>query len=388
MAMLELTGKARVSDFLADRMVYRNLNPVDERLVGFEAIRRQLGLADGYVPRKSELDYARVVYELLKQAQQLRSPGRVLRRIVFVGDTRRNDGLTFDNLCQVSGLPGTAFIGDEAATPAKVEVAQTAGGRSLYLANRWQALLDSGDQGFSGFCLRQGLSVDEGSALLVDLDKTALAARGRNAQVIDAARVQAVEDTVAEGLGASFNRRAFRTAYDRLNQPEFHSFTADNQDYLAYICLILGSELVELEDLVQDVRTGEISSFAAFIGMIEARAGELEGGLCDLHAEIYARFQHGDPTPFKAFRRKEYLATIRRLGCLDDEAPLPERLEKEIVITAEVLSLAVDWAARGALVFGLSDKPDEASMPTVELAAQGYQAIHQTLTHVVGSAGN
>ncbi len=388
MAMLELTGKARVSDFLADRMVYRNLNPVDERLVGFEAIRRQLGLADGYAPRKSELDYARVVYELLKQAQQLRSPGIVLRRIVFVGDTRRNDGLTLDNLCQVSSLPGAAFIGDETTAPAKVEVAQTAGGRSLYLANRWQALLDSGEQGFGGFCLRQGLSVDEGTALLVDLDKTALAARGRNAQVIDAARVQAVEDTVAEGLGASFNPRTFRTAYDCLNQPEFHNFTADNQDYLAYICLILGSGLVELDKLVQEVRAGDISSFAGFIDIVEARSGELDGGLYDLHGEIFARFQQGDPTPFKAFRRKEYLATIRRLGCLDDEAPLAERLEKEIVITGEVLKLAKDWAARGALVFGLSDKPDEASLPTAELAAQGYQAIHRTLTHVVGSTGN
>jgi len=56
--MLELTGKARVSDFLADRMVYRSLNPADDRLPGLDVIRRQLGLADRYAPRKSELDYA------------------------------------------------------------------------------------------------------------------------------------------------------------------------------------------------------------------------------------------------------------------------------------------------------------------------------------------
>lgn len=385
--MQKLTGTARVSDFLADRMVYRNLDPADDRLPGYKVLRCQLGLADGYAPRKGELDYARMVYELLKQAHQLQAPGRELHRIVFVGDTRRLDGLTFENLCQVSGLPGAAFIGDETTAPAKVEVVQTSGGHSLYLANRWQALLDSGDQGFNGFCLRQGLEVDERTALLVDLDKTALAARGRNAQVIDAARVQAVEDTVAEGLGASFNPLAFRMAYDRLNQPEFHSFTADNQDYLAYICLILGSGMVELDDLVQAVRSGKMSSFGEFIGLVEARAGELKGGLSDLHSEIFIRFQQGDPTPFKAFRRKEYLATIRRLGCLADEAPLGERLANEIVITAEVMELAKDWAARGALVFGLSDKPDEASLPTAELAAQGYQPIHRTRTHVVGSTG-
>ncbi|HWQ84378.1 MAG TPA: hypothetical protein VN363_07420, partial [Anaerolineales bacterium] len=325
--MLSVSGKARVADFLGDRMVYRNLNPADGRLAGFETTRRLLGLPSGYAPRKSELDYARVVYELLQQAQHLQAPGRALRQIVFIGDTRRNDGLTFDNLCQVSGLPGTAFIGDETTTPVNIEVAQTAGGRSLYLANRWEALLDPGEQGFRKFCQRQGLVADEGTVLLVDLDKTALAARGRNARVIDQVRIRAVENTVAESLGASFDPHAFRTAYDRLNQPEFHSFTADNQDYLAYICLILGSGIVDLDDLVGQVLQGSWSRFADFIEQIEARAGELGGGLADLHTEIYTRFLQGDPTPFKAFRRKEYLATIHRMGCLGDDAPLLERME-------------------------------------------------------------
>lgn len=383
--MLRLYGLASVADFLGDRMVYRSLNPVDPRLPRFDSLSRQLGLPTGFMPRKSEPDYARLVYELLKQARGLQSPGRKLQRIIFIGDTRRNDGQTFDNLCLVSDLPGVAFIGDETSAPAKVELAITAGGRGIYLANRWEALLDPGEKGFRGYCERQGIGVDEQTAVLIDLDKTALAARGRNSQVIDQARIQAVEETVAEGLGASFNSPAFRRAYDRLNQPEFHSFTADNQDYLAYICLILGSGLMELDELVEEVRLGDVGVFADFIERVEALSGSLEGGLGDLHAEIYSRFQAGDPTPFKAFRRKEYLATVRRMGCLADEASLEQYLGEEIVITEEVLTLAKDWEAQGALLFGLSDKPDEASLPTAELAAQGYLPIHRTLTHAVGS---
>ena len=386
--MLMLTGKGCLADFLEDRMVYRSLNPADPRLPGLDTLSRQLGLPAEHVPRKSELDYARVVFEQLKQSQHIQSPGANFQRIVFIGDTRRNDGITFDNLCQVSGLPGVAFIGDETSAPAMVERALTASGQPLFISNRWSALLDQGENGFDDFCRRQGFEVDEHTVVLVDLDKTALAARGRNAQVIDQARIQAVEDTVTESLGESFDPQAFRLAYDRLNQPEFHSFTADNQDYLAYICLILGSGSVELQDLVQEVRSGSLDTFAGFIEGVESRSGELPLALGDLHAEIYSRFQAGDPTPFKAFRRNEYLATVRRMGYLADDAPLERYLQEEILLTYEVATLAQRWGVQGALLFGLSDKPDEASLPTNELADQGYQPIHRTSTHVLGEMAN
>jgi hypothetical protein len=72
------------------------------------------------------------------------------------------------------------------------------------------------------------------------------------------------------------------------------------------------------------------------------------------------------------------------MGCLPDDTPLDKLLENEILVTQEVRRWVLTWAQRGALVFGLSDKPDEASLPSPELAAQGFQPIHQTLTHVVG----
>ena len=58
---------------------------------------------------------------------------------------------------------------------------------------------------------------------------------------------------------------------------------------------------------------------------------------------------------------------------------------------------SVDWAAvlddlsatRRVVLFdfpgfGLSDKPDEASVPSPALAGRGYVPIHQAQTHVVG----
>jgi hypothetical protein len=72
------------------------------------------------------------------------------------------------------------------------------------------------------------------------------------------------------------------------------------------------------------------------------------------------------------------------MGNLGDDVPMDTRLSQEIVITQEVRNRALDWNRRGALLFGLSDKPDEASVPTAELASQGYLPLHQVETHVVG----
>jgi hypothetical protein len=63
---------------------------------------------------------------------------------------------------------------------------------------------------------------------------------------------------------------------------------------------------------------------------------------------------------------------------------LGDILNQEIVITKEVQEKALEWRFKGALLFGLSDKPDEASVPSKELAMQGYLPIHRVETDVVG----
>jgi hypothetical protein len=219
---------------------------------------------------------------------------------------------------------------------------------------------------------------------VVDLDKTALGARGRNDHVIDGARVEAVRRTVGELLGNDFDPQAFQVAYDVLNQPEFHPFTADNQDYLAYICLILGSGIFQLDPLVAEVNGGQMASFHQFIAATDAHKDRLPDTLLPIHEQIYRLVEAGDPTPFKAFRYNEFRVTIDRMGFLGEKATVPDLLAREIVITQEVRQKALEWFDMGALVFGLSDKPDEASIPTGTLAEEGCRPIHRTETHVVG----
>ncbi len=374
-------GRTSLREFLGDWIVYRNLLPADPHLPTPDMLHDAVGLLPGQTPRKSETGYARVIVQLLQAAQRLRGVLAPIRRLLFVGDTLLLDGTAFANLCQAGGWPGLAFIGSENAGPARVNITPTETGQSLYQANRWQALAD-----FDGYGAAHGFPVDDSTAVIVDIDKTALGARGRNGHVIDAARVQAVQSTVAGLLGDAFDPQAFRTAYDRLNQPEFHTFTADNQDYLAYICLILGGGLYRLEEVVGEFHAGQLASFEQFISRVDARLDDLTPGLKAIHADIYARVRQGDPTPFKSFRRNEYLLTIRCFGGQPDDTPPEALLDREILITQEVRSAALDWKGRGALLFGLSDKPDEAATPTSELAASGYLPLHRAQTHAVGAA--
>ena len=372
-------GRTSVSEFLADRIVYRNLEAYDQSLPRMGHIRQQISLPAGSMPRKNEPDYARVIVFLLEQCLRQDMPGGKIERLVFVGDTRLLDGTAYANLCQAGGWPGLAFIGSEDKQPAAFKLAEAEGGHRLYLANRWTALSD-----FDRFCAAQNMPVEVGTAVVIDLDKTTIGARGRNGQVIDRARLEAVETTVADLLGAAFDPAAFRAVYDPLNQPEFHHFTADNQDYLAYICLILGSGLYSYAGLVGEIQSGSLASFGQFISAVESRKKQLPPQLAEIHREIYQNFRAGDPTPFKTFRRNEYFSTTRRFGCLDDSAPVEKLLEDEIVITQEVRQLALEWRRRGALLFGLSDKPDEASLPTPELERQGHLPLHRAVTHIVG----
>jgi hypothetical protein len=68
---------------------------------------------------------------------------------------------------------------------------------------------------------------------------------------------------------------------------------------------------------------------------------------------------------------------------MPEDTPEADLLAHEIVMTGEVADLAEDLAAQGVLVFGLSDKPDEATLPPPE-SAVGALPLHQIVMRVVG----
>ena len=371
--------RAAASEFLGDFIVYRNLIPVDQRLPAFTKIHQELNLPLHSTPRKSSPDYAQVITRILTAARALDAPQAVIKRLIFIGDTRMNDGTAFVNICRAGGWPGFAFIGTEKDQPEQIEIVDAGHGRSLYIANRWSALAE-----FETYLTQLHFPIDEGTVVLIDMDKTMLGARGRNDGVIDQARVDAAFQTVSTALGDDFNAPNFDAAYRRFNQPAFHAFTSDNQDYLVYICLIIASGLFELETFTKRVQSGRLANFSDFLVNVDSQLDQLPSKLHAIHRDVFSCFEAGDPTPFKAFRRKEYQITAARMGNLAPDSPLDMVLNQEIVITQEVRVAALTWRQQGALVFGLSDKPDEASIPTDTLAKLGYLPLHQITTDVVG----
>jgi len=367
-------GVTTLHEFLGDLVVYRNLEPADDRLPGLRTLWPELGLHAYRVPRKTEPEYARLLAMILRRARALDSTSE-LRRVCYIGDTTHNDGTAFHNLREATGWPGYAFIArEDAATDANAELQG-----DWYVANRWSLLPD-----FLEFVQDHDIRLDAETAVVIDLDKTAIGARGRNDKVIDRARLAGVEQTVAGLLASRYDETAFAAAYSELNQPPYHPFSSDNQDYLAYICLMLGAGLYALDELVDAVRAGRMSSFHDFIAAVNERREEIaQAGLLPIHRDVWANVQRGDPTPFKAFRYNEYLTTVARFGDLPG-ATAGEVLRERIVITQEVRDAALALRQAGALCFGVSDKPDEASVPRPEQAAEGMRALHRLATLAVG----
>ena len=362
-----------MSDFLGDRVAYRNLKPADPSLPQLADVWQEVGLDTLRVPRKTEPVYAATVFRFLQAAQAQRGLPP-LQRILFIGDTPMNDGTSARNLGKY--LPMRGFIGaDRLAEEKKIKLEGP-----LMLANRWQALVD-----FLEWVQAEGFTFDSQTVLLLDLDKTTLGPRGRNDKVIDRARVAAVRQTVEELLGGGFDEAAFRSVYDRLNQIEYHPFTSDNQDYLAYISLMVVGQIYPAERLWADLESSRLTGFHQFVTLCDGHQAQMSGGLAAAHREVTANMAQRDPTPFKSFRFREYHATVALMDHLPDDTPIADLLAGEIILTGEVIELAEQLARQGALTFGLSDKPDEASMPQPKAAAQGFKALHHIPMKVVGS---
>jgi hypothetical protein len=369
--------RASLSDLVTDRVIYRNLEPVDPRLPRLAEVCRTLGLDVSARPRKHEPAYAQVLTSFLRHAHALERRTPALAELVYLGDTAMSDGNAFRNLRAAGGWRGWCFIGAE--RDEELAIAERDG---VYVANRWSALAE-----FASWLRNEGATLDGRTAVILDVDKTALGARGRNDAAIDRARVVAIEATVAEALGLAFDQATFRRAYAAINVSKYHPFTADNQDYVAYVCLMVSAGVVGLAELLREVDASGLTTFAQFIGRLEVERARLPAaGLRSLHDDIYRYVQAGDPTPFKAFRRREYRETVSRMGHLSDDAPLARLLVEEICLTQEVVDFARWLRGRGCLLLALSDKPDEATAPDDALAAQGWLPLHRAATHVVGQS--
>lgn len=378
--MMKNYGRARLSDYFGDSVIYRNLEPLDKRLPGLKTAGYKMGLSGEQIPRKLDAEYAKAALWFAQEAQRVRKVTTALGEVLMVGDTLLNDGRAFENMRRESGWQGACFIGSERpADPPAVEIDEQA---HIYTANRWVALGD-----WAKWVLQQGLHLDERTVVVVDIDKTALGAKGRNDQVIDRARLQGIYRTMDSVMGRDFNRRAFEEQYNELNRARYHFLTGDNQDYLAYICLVLNTGLIKYDEVLQEIEKKSLENFEQFVRWVGYRmhsTGATEA-FRQVHEAVGNSVRMGDPTPFKRFRREEFISTVEHMGHMPDDTPVEALLEEEITLTQEVCELSQWLGERGCLLLCLSDKPDEASCPTPQMAAR-YAPLHKTETHLIGES--
>jgi hypothetical protein len=367
-----------LADFCDDLVVYRNLEPLDKRIHGLKTAYLDMELRTDLIPRKQDPAYARAATYFLTEIQRLRGEKARLGEVLFLGDTLFNDSQAFKNIRQYSRWQGSCFI---CAERVEQEPSITVDDENVYNANRWALLAEWVRQ-----LREQGFQLDQRTAVIVDIDKTALGAKGRNDKTIDRARLAGIFRTMDSVLGADFNQVIFERDYAELNRAKYHPVTADNQDYLAYICMVLNTNLISLDEVKREVETDSLDNFEQFIRWVDSRmminpaAGE---ALREVHEAVNASVRNGDPTPFKRFRRQEFISTMENMGQMPDTATVTELLAEEITLTEEVYQVANWLRARGCILLCLSDKPDEASMPHVRVSPD-LVPLHKAETHRVG----
>jgi hypothetical protein len=368
-----------LADVFGDWVVYRNLEPLDKRVPGFKNAAYRMGISEDRIPRKQDPEYAKAAAWIIQEADKVRGGSGRLKELLFVGDTLFNDGQAYRNLVAATGWRGSCFIGaDRRDQMPSVTIEDHVG---LYNANRWSELA-----GWLEWVRGQGMALNQYTAVVVDIDKSALGAKGRNDHLIDRARLEGIFRTMTSVLGEDgFDKPLFVDHYKELNRSHYHFLTADNQDYLAYICLVLNTGLVTLDELTSEIQSNSMENFDQFIRWVDSRMmiNTTGSDLLEVHEAVIGSVRVGDPTPFKRFRRQEFICTVEHMGTMPDDATVEELLEGEITLTEEVWQASQWLRQRGCFLLCLSDKPDEASRPSKGYTTE-FPPVHRASTHRVG----
>jgi hypothetical protein len=345
---------------------------------GLEEIRAFLGLHQQFLPRKAkDPAYAAVVGHILGDMQALRQ-APPLQRLLYLGNRQSRDQSTLQHFRETLGLPMRSFLCEE-DLGAKRRVDRL---RDDLLANRWNALPDLIRE-----TQRSQFPMDAETAVVVDMDKTIMAARGRNSTPLNRSRVEGVKLTVQSLLGDRFEEARFNAVYTALNRARYHFFTEDNQDYVAYVALMASALVYPLNDLVEDLAIGRLDDFGEFLRITDERlAGHPLKELRSVYQEVSTHYGRGDPTVFKSFRQRQLESTAARIDHLPDAANEATLLQEEIMIAREVLDITRHLKGRGCLLLLITDRPDESLFPSEALAAQGHRPIHRTSMKVHGSS--
>ncbi len=318
--------KGKISDLIGDNIFFRELRPLNPDLVPIEVVLYRLNL--DRVPRKKDPEYPRVISCYLNLLGDF-------DRILFLGDTLLNDKNFAIGLTALGEYDVFAVITRESGE--KFELKQE---RNILYSNRWSFILELPE-----YLAKMDFYIDEKTAVIIDIDKTMIGARGRNDHAIDLARAWAVYKLLKKAE-IEMNFHDFFKLYKRVNSPDFFDITHDNQDIVAFVAIALSSGIVEEITSVEETARKLIrtkNSFLSFIGK-----------------EVLENLEKRAPTLFPTFREMEYFSTIEFMDRFDDTTPLEKLLKEEILITGEIFDLLENSLAT---VIALTDKPERSSLP-------------------------
>lgn len=377
---MSVIEQMKLSDVYGDLVIYRNLEPLDKRIKGLRKAAGRMGVMNDSIPRKHDADYAAATIWFIEEAQQLREVPKNIKELLVIGDSIYNDGQAFQNIREVSRWGGSCFIGAEAfgEKPQGKLDAET----NVYSANRWGALAT-----WAALLVEQEYRLNDETAVIVDIDKTLIGARGRNDHMIVQARLQGIYRTMDSVLGNRFDKAAFERQYSELSEAKYNHITEDNLDYLVYACLVINATLIQFDELVGQVENGSIDNFPQFARWVNSRMinGAAVGErLRQVHESVMTGIHVGDPTPFKRLREQEFISTASLMGNRVNSPNADDLLEDEIVITNEVIQISRWFQERGCLLLCMSDKPSESACPEPQVM-RDMLPLHRIKSYCVGT---
>ena len=288
------------------------------------------------LPRKKDILYARALGYILKKIGNF-------KRILYLGDTPMSDGSVIRNFKENREFETYGIITREEGN----EIIQKK--ENFIFNTRWKnlykALVKTESLGFT---------MDKNTVLIIDIDKTAIGARGRNDKSIDKARMDAILQ-ITENIFGNLNRKKFFEIYDRVNTKSFFPITGDNQDIISIVSIVIYNGTVGF-DMLENAKDAADFLKKSLVGININK-------LKQIVEETYQNVTKGNPTAFPLFRKTEFEKTISRTDFLDDNTPVEYLLSEEIMMTKEVLDIALQAKEKGALVFGVSDKPALSTIP-------------------------
>ena len=358
-------GPARVNDMFSNCVLLRNMIRLDTR--------EKLITGEERYPRKHEEKYSLILGRHI--LQQFPDTGCIR----YFGDTHLNDASVIRNL-QRQGFSATGFICEPELRIKNLWF------NGIYYSDTWTDVL--------GYFERiNSASLGRSTLAIFDLDQTVWAPKGVLEAPLTASRTAAMHsliDRYVEGGRAEFaarTRQLVSSIYRIIKGIKFNVLTQDNEDYKAAISICLALSLYkdpnkQFSLLSNRLHDGELewavsekvlrqymveNGMSEFIGdvfaeldspEVEAYASENGIRLSEVKADVRTIFRNMRsriPTPYTAFREKEFEQAISRTGNGG------ESKSDRLVINKTIWDVATWLRDKNAKLFALSDRPDEAT---------------------------